>query len=307
MRVTDRMLYDRAASDGGLARARMDEATARVSSGAKVVHPGDDPAAAGLVALERAREGRLDAIATTAGRASDELAAGDAALATVTDSVARAREIAVQLSNGSYSASERAAGAAEVKGIIATVTASLNVKVANRYLFGGSVDDAPPFDGVVLDGAGNVDTALTGAYHGDTAVRQVEIAPGVFQDASLRADVALRGVGGGADVLASLGDLANALTANDPATAASTLTNLTLGTAQVANARGAGGAAMAALDAAVTANHTARDGAKTRVSALADADPVQSMSDLALAQHALQASLTATAQSFQFTLLDKLK
>jgi flagellar hook-associated protein 3 FlgL len=274
----------------------------------KVVHPGDDPAAAGLVAVERARVGQLDAIATTAGRASDELAAADGALATVSNAISRARELAVQLSNASYSAAERATGAAEVKGLISSIVSALNARVGNRYVFGGSVDDAPPFDGIAYDPlSGAVDRTLTGAYGGDAAVRQVEIAPGVFQDASVRADVAVKGAAGGADVLATLSDLANALAANDPTAAAATLTDLVRGTTQVANARGAGGAAMAALDAAVTANEAARDEAKKRISGLADADPVRSITELALAQRALEASLTATAKSFQFTLLDKLK
>jgi flagellar hook-associated protein 3 FlgL len=307
MRVTTRMLYDRAALDCGVARSRMDQATARVSTGTNLVQPGDDPAAAGLVAAERLRQSQLDGIATTAGRASGELAAADGALDTVSNALARARELAVQLSNGTYSASERASGAAEVKGLISTVASALNTRVGNRYVFGGTRDGAAPFDGVVLDGAGNVDTTLTGAYHGDALVRQVEIAPAVLQDASVRADVALKGAGGGTDVLATLGDLANALTANDPTATAATLTGLTQGTTQVATARSTAGANMAALDAAVTANQAARDGAKKRISGLADADPVQSASALALAQTALQASLTATSQSFQFSLLDKLK
>lgn len=306
MRVTNSMLYDRAARDGAAARSRMNDATARMSSGSKLEKPGDDPAAAGLVAAERLRQGQLDAIATAAGRASDELAAADGALDGVASALARARELAVQLSNATYSASERASGAAEVKGLISSVVSALNTKVGNRYVFGGTRDDAAPFDGLVLDGAGNVDTALTGAYHGDAAVRQVEIAPGVLQDTSVRADVALKGAGGGADVLASLGALANALSADDPAAVAATLTGLTQGTTQVATARGAAGAAMATLDAAVTANQAARDDAKKRTAGLADVDPVQAAAELAFAQQALEASLTATAQSFRFTLLDKL-
>ncbi len=306
MRVTDRMLYGRARIDGGAARERMDEATARVSTGLRVTGPGDDPAAAGLVVLERQRQARFDALATSAGRASDELAAADGALDTVANGLSRARELAVQLSSAPYSAADRAAGAAEVKGIISSLVGSLNVKVGNRYVFSGTRDGTQPFDGLVLDAAGNVDRALTGAYHGDAAVRQVEIAPGVLQDASLRADVALKGAGGGTDVLATLADLANALTGDDPAAVAATLTGLTQGTTQVATARGAAGAAMTTLDAAVSAGQTARDGAKKRVSDLAESDLVSSTTDLALAQHALDAALTATAQTFKLTLLGKL-
>ena len=306
MRVTDQMLYSRAQLDGGAARTRMDEATARVSSGLRVSQPGDDPAAAGLIATERQRQARYDAIATTAGRASDELAAADGALDQVANALARARELAVQLSSDTYTASDRAAGATEVKGLISSITASLNVKVGNRYVFAGTQDGTQPFDGVVLDALGNVDRNLTGAYHGDASVRQVEIAPGVYQDASVRADVALKGAGGGTDVLATLADLANALGANDGTAVAATLTGLAQGTTQVATARSAAGASMSTLDAAVSAGQAARDDAKKRISTLGDADLVSSSTELALAQHALDAALTATAQTFNLSLLDKL-
>ena len=90
MRVSDSMIYQRAQVQGGAARSRLDEATARASSGLRVVHPGDDPAAAGLVTAERMRMQRLDALASSTGRASDEIAAADGAL----DAVNNALEIA---------------------------------------------------------------------------------------------------------------------------------------------------------------------------------------------------------------------
>jgi flagellar hook-associated protein 3 FlgL len=305
MRVTDRMMFERAAREGGLSRGRLDEATQRAASGVRVAHPKDDPGAAGMISMERARAERLDAIATTAGRASDELQAADGALSEVANAIARARELAVQLSSSTYSAAERVSGAKEVQGLIQSVVASLNVKVGGRYVLAGTSDGAAPFTGLTLDAFGNVDPA-TGAYAGDGNVRQVEIAPGLLQDASVRADAAVKGAGGGVDVLATLVALANALQANDPVLAGSTLGDLARGTEQVATARGTGGAAMAGLDGAVAANQAARDDAKARVSSLADADAIQAATDLALAARALDAALTATARSFQLTLVDKL-
>ncbi len=294
MRVTDRMLYDRATNDSSLARSRMEQAIAQNSTGARFVHPGEDPAAAGLVAVERARASRLDTIATTAQRASDELTAADSALSDVANGIARAREIATQLSNATYSASERAEGATEVRGILASAIASLNVKVGDRYVLAGRADQTKPFDA-----AGN--------YLADAGAREVEIAPGVTQAASVRADVAVKGVGGGVDVLATLTTLANALDANDAAAVSATLDALSAGTGQISEARAQAGTAMATFDAALAANQAGRDGAKKAVSSLADADPIKAASDLSLAERALDAALTATSQGFQLTLLDKLK
>lgn len=308
MRVSDQMIYDRAQVDGGAARSRLDEATARASTGVRVVHPGDDPAAAGLVTAERIKQQRLEAIASSAGRASDEIAAVDGALAGISTALARASELAVQLGSDPYSAAERAAGAKEVQGLLASILGDLNVKVGNRYVFGGTADASPPFAGLVLDGAGNVDAALTGVYAGDANVRQVEIAPGVYQDASVRADVAVRGAGGppAVDAVATLAALANALAANDKAGAAAAQAGLDRAITQLSTARGQAGAIMNALDTAVAANETARDDAEKRISTLADVDVIQAASELALAQHALEAALTATAQSFKLSLLGKL-
>jgi len=166
MRVTDRMLFDLATRAGGRARGRLEEATGRAATGIRVAHPGDDPAAAGLIALHRASAARLDAIREVAGRASDELGTVDAALSDVASGLSRARELAVQLSSAPYDARARAGGAVEVRGILAAAVASLGAQVAGRYVFGGRVDGAPPFDA-----AGN--------YLGDAGVRQVEIAPGI--------------------------------------------------------------------------------------------------------------------------------
>lgn len=294
MRVTDRMTFDRAAREGGQARARLDRAVAQASSGLRVVHPGDDPGAAARIATERVTVARMDAIATATGRASDELAAVDAALGEVASGLARAQELATLFASAPYDAAQRASGAREVRGILASAVASLGVKVGGRYLLGGFRDGAPPFD-------------ASGAYQGDAGVREVEIAPGVRQPAGVRADVAIAGAGGGVDVLATLGALAAALEANDPEAVRAALSPLARGTDQVASARGAAGAAMATLDVASRAGEAARDAARVAIGKLADADPIAAASELALAQRALDAALTATAKGFQLTLLDRLR
>lgn len=160
-------------------------------------------------------------------------------------------------------------------------------------MLGGNLDGAPPFDA-----AGN--------YAGDGAVRRVEIAPGVLEASSVRADVAVKGAGGGVDVLATLSALATALAADDVAGVRAALDPLTQGTAQLARARTEAGDGMATLDAAVSASRSGRDEAVAASARLTDADPVQAATDLALAERALEATLTATARGFQLSLLEKL-
>ncbi|MFO0580749.1 MAG: flagellin [Anaeromyxobacter sp.] len=293
MRVTDRMIFDRATRDGGRASAAAEKAIGVASTGVRVSRAKDDPGAAGLAVLDRAKAERLDAIATTAARASDELSAADQALGTVGTALIRAKELAVQLSSSTYGAADRAGAVSEVQGLLQDALGALNTEVGGRYVFGGDQTDAAPFDA-----AGN--------YLGDAGVKQIEIAPGVTAAASVRADVAVKGAGGGVDVLAVLSGLATALGANDVAGVRGALDTLTTGVAQLARARTETGNAMNTLDAAVAASKAGRDEATKAASNLTDADAVAAASELARAERALEASLTATAQGFQFSLLKKL-
>jgi flagellar hook-associated protein 3 FlgL len=297
VRITDRMIYDRSSLDIARAREATDTAQELVSSGRRVTQPGDDPTVAGVIAAFQVSSARNAALARSADLAAQELGAADGALSTVGNVLARARELAVQFASDAYPADQRTAGATEVGALLQTAIASLNAKFGNRYVLGGRLDGAPPFD-------------ATGAYHGDTgpaAVRQVEVAPGVLQDASIRADVAVQGANGGVDVLATLKSLQAALAANDVTGVRNALDPLDGSIAQIANARAEGGVAADALAAASQAGKMAAEDGQVQISHLADVDLPEASVRLAQAQTALQASMSAAAQSFRLTLLDYLK
>lgn len=293
MRVTDRLHYDNAAKRAAAARERFEAAAREAATGVRVQHPEDDPGAASVMARTIAQAGRDGAIARALGGAADELQAAETSLDGVSTALSRARELAVQLSNATYGANERAVAAQEVDGLLKDVLGRLNQKVGSRYVFGGFQDDAPPFD-------------ASGAYLGDGGVREVEVAPGVTVPASVRADVALKGVGGGVDVLATLQALSAALAGNNVAGVQGTLDALDTGIAQVARARGEAGSHVAVMDAARAASLAAQVDGQTRLSHLADADIIDASSRLAQAERALDAALTAAAKSFRPSLLDKL-
>lgn len=294
MRVTDRMLFDRAARDGGAARTRLEEAVARASTGQRLVRPGDDPAGAGLVVRHQAAAAQADSIMKAAQQASDELAVADSALNDVTNALARARELAIQLANDSYGTRERVAAAGEAQGLLDRMIGALNTRFGSRYVFGGTLDGAAPFD-------------ATGNFLGNSNPRLLEIAPGVYETASVRADRAVKGAGGGVDLLTTMRTLVSALQAGNQNAIQSTIPSLATATDQVAGERSVAGNAMAVFDAAVETNRAAHDDATAAAAHLTDADVIEANSQLALAQRALEASLTATASSFRLSLLDYLK
>jgi flagellar hook-associated protein 3 FlgL len=293
MRVTDKMIFERAKVAMGINRDRVQDAVAENSSGLKVEHAWDDPGANAPVVAHRLAIKRFEAIETVAERTSQELVAADNALGSIGESLSRARELAVQLANDTYSANDRAGAAREVQQLVAHAVGMLNTQVGNRYIFGGNKDATPPFD-------------TAGTYLGDTGVRRVEVFPGVLQDASIRADVVAKGVGGGVDVLAAMNTLATAFAANDVATIRASLTTLDQGISQVSVGRAQGGAAMNTLDVAVAAARQSADGEKATLADLTEADVFESATRLQLAERALEASLSAAVRSFDLSLLKKL-
>jgi flagellar hook-associated protein 3 FlgL len=293
MRVTDKMIFENAAANAAKSRDRAQTAMEEVSTGMRVVHPGDDPMVAAAMVRGQQTVDRLNAINQNAGRAASEVDSADSALQSLTDVLSRARELTVQMGNDSYSATDRQGAATEVDGLIQQAVTLMNTNVNGRYIFGGNKDQTAPFD-------------TAGNYSGDTAVRQVEVAPGVLEDSSVRADVAVKGVGGGVDLFATLQSLSTALKTNNGAGIRGSLTDLETSTNQVTTTLSQVGAMGDAFTTAQTLATSTRDATVKSVASQSEVDIIQSSSQLALANSALNATLTAAAQSFSLSLVNKL-
>lgn len=300
MRVTDQMLFDLSTRSTGQARSRVEQGMQEVSSGLRVTHPGDDPGVAGLLVQSHVLQDRFEAIGTSAEFAESELNVADTAMNGASSALTRVRELAMQLVNPVYTASQRATAAAEVDQIFSQVLSHLNTRVGDRYVFAGNRDGTAPFD-------------VNGTYLGDSAVRQVEIAPGVLAAASVRADVAVKGIDPttgaqtGVDVLGAMKALSAALRANDVTAIRATLDPLDTGLSQFAALRGQIGDAQNAMSTAISTSEAALADERLRSAALGDVDITEAATALAQAQQALQASLAASAQSLRLTLLDYLR
>lgn len=291
MRITDTLTYDTAIRNADRARDAAQRAQEVASSGLRVERPSDDPAAAGQISAFQMQSARFTAIGHAAGLASDELGAADSALGSIATSLSRARELAVQFSNSTYTPTQMAAAAQEVQVIRNQVVADLNSRFGNRYLFGGTLDATQPFDA-----AGN--------YQGNALTRSVEIAPGVQQQANvLVGDMGAGTPNGLLDVLKQLQD---ALTAGAPSQVSATLDGLDAGTSRIGVARAQVGASQNAFDTSVTASKVAADAATAQGGKLSDADVIDSSIQLQATQTALQASLSAIARGFKVSLLDYL-
>jgi flagellar hook-associated protein 3 FlgL len=293
VRVTDKMIFEAANSRSARVREDLDTASREMSTGLRVTHPWDDPtAAAGIIRLKSSAD-RSQAIGEMAGRVVNELNAADEALDGMNQLLDRARTLAVEFANGTYGPEERAAAATEVNGLLQQTLTFANTRFGGRYLFAGFKDATKPFDG-------------TGAYAGDNGMRQAEVAPGQFEDAAVSGSTIFKGAGGGVDIFASLASLRTSLQANDQNGVQASIAAVDSSINQVTQGRAKAGTGINVFETAQSAAQAAQTANQTAAAKLSDADVIASASKLALAQRALDASLTASAKSFQLSLLDKL-
>lgn len=293
MRVTEKMIFETTLNHTSKSRENLARAQEEVASGSRVLHPGDDPVAASLAVGHTVDKARYTAIAQAAQRAADELNAADTALDGITTVANRALEIATQFSNDTYGPTDRSTAAVEVNGLYQQALSLLNTTYGGRYIFGGFQDDAPPF-------------LSDGTFVGDSNARQVEVAPGLYQAASLNADAIVKGGGNGVDLLQTMTDLSTALQQNDGSGIRAGLDKINRSIGQLAAGRTIAGMAQDQFEAAVGVAQDATADEKVKIGDLLDADILDSSTRLASAQYALNATLSATAKTMSMSLTDKL-
>jgi flagellar hook-associated protein 3 FlgL len=293
MRVTEKMIFDNSLSQTGRSREKLAIAQEELSSGIRVQHPGDDPVAASLSIGHTIDKARFKAVGQAAQRAADELNAADTALAGIGTVANRALEIATQFGNDSYNAVDRATAAVEADGLFNEAINLLNSTYGDRYIFGGFRDDSPPFDG-------------SGTYLGDDSIRTVEIAPRLYQDASIDANVIVKGGGSGTDLLQTITQLGTALRNNDGEAIRIAIDGLNKSIEQIASGRTQAGMAQDSFQTAVSSAETAASDETVTIGKLLDSDMFDASTRLASAQYALNATLAAASRTLSMTLADKL-
>lgn len=111
----------------------------KLSSGKRVNAPSDDPVATAQIHSLNRTMGTIDQFAKNGEFAKAQLAQEETAVADVIESVQRARELAIQMSNGTYNAQNRQATAAEIGQIIDQMYSNMNYTSSEgEKLFAGS-------------------------------------------------------------------------------------------------------------------------------------------------------------------------
>lgn len=165
-RVTDKMVYSQAGNAINRTRGNLVKNQEQGTSGKRISRPSDDPA--GLVRsldlkqqLAQNKQLQTNVVSTNAIMKISENALGD-----LSDVLARAKELAVSMSNSTnQEKSVLQSASAEVEQLFSRALQIGNTRVGDRYIFGGYQTLNAPFD-------------HDGNYFGDDGIIQVEVDSG---------------------------------------------------------------------------------------------------------------------------------
>lgn len=224
LRVPDSALRDSALNNMVRGEARIAKLNAQISSGKRVLGAEDD-----AVAYTRIKDLRGVLVATeqyqsNISRVEDQVAVAESTMGLMENLLARGKELAIAMSNGSLDATQRLNMAAEAEHLLGEMVTLANTQTDGRYIFAGYRTGTEPFD-------------ATGAYSGDSGVRKVEVSDGVTVAGNTPGDRLMNGAGGGVDVFQSLIQLRDGLQTNDTVAINASIDNIDAASEQITRER----------------------------------------------------------------------
>lgn len=118
----------------------------RIASGKRINRPSDDPAGAELVLKLRTSQAQIEQFKRSAAHVSQKLTAADAALGTHANVLDRVKTLVAQGLSDTTTQAARNALATEISALRERILNHANAKFGDEYLFGGTRQNAPPFD-----------------------------------------------------------------------------------------------------------------------------------------------------------------
>ncbi len=291
MRISQKMIADNSLRNIQANQNRVDQLESQITSGSRITKPSDDPiGAARALSLQES----LDQ-STQFGRNIDQatswLNATDAALGSVTDSIARARELAVEAANGTLSSSDRGALQAEVTQLQQHLLDLSHSKYGSYFLFAGTRTDQPGFTQA---------SSAAANYQGNQNQVLREISPGVTIAVNVDPRTTFK------NVWDSLDQLQQGLSAGDLSQIQSSLTTFDTALDDVNNSRSQVGARVNRLEALKSRQDSVSVNLTELLSQVKDVDMASAITNFSMAQVVYQASLKASSQLMQTSLLDYL-
>ncbi|MBE3574015.1 MAG: flagellar hook-associated protein FlgL [Firmicutes bacterium] len=314
MRVTNLMITSRFLDDLNRSTQRLDKLNNDVATG-KVLHaPSDDPVRMERSMTLRSALAQNDQYLKNANDGISWLEATDSALNDLTSVLQRARELAVQGSNGTLDATQRQAIAQEVQQLLEHAVQVGNSKFDNRYLFGGTKTVDPTNAAYEPFTYNSATPSVT--YNGNPLPISYEVGPGNEVAVNIADGMGtgpiIFGEYSGAQptsdgVLPVLQKLVGDLQANDPAAVSADLGRLDKTIDNLMQARADVGARQNRLERTRDRLMELDANFKKLISDTEDADMAQTIMDLQMQQNVYRAALATGARVIPPTLVDFLR
>ncbi len=311
MRVTENMTTNIVLASLQKQQELVNTLQQQISTGQRINQPSDDPISAQQALDLKGVIAATDQYSRNIQTGTSWLSQMDSSMSEMNNVLVRAKELAVQMSNGTYDAGQRQAAALEVAQLRNQMIALGNTQIAGKYIFGGFASDLPPF--VTTAGQPSPGDQV-GDYKGTDDAVNVQIGQGAFIAINYSGGQLLRGVSigpppviTGTDVIGTLNNLVTALNTNDQAGVTASIAGLDSSLQQIQSAQGDVGSRENRLQTAGNILTSTKDYLTKALSGKEDADSLQVLSDLSKQQTAYQATLAATAQFSKLSLLDYMR
>ncbi len=292
MRVTSQMIMDSTLYNIQSNQNRIEQLQAQITSGSRITKPSDDPIGAARALNLQDSIAQSQQYQRNIDQAKSWMNTTDAALDAVTQATQRARELAVQASNGTLSATERTAISSEISQLQQHVLDLTHSKYGSYYLFSGTASSAPGY---------TTAAPSPGGYQANSAQVMREVAPGtsigVNADATATFD----------PLFTALQTLQTGLTSGSTGTIQGSITQIDSALDAVSVSRSQLGAKVNRLDFLQTRQSSVEVNLTGLLSTTKDVDMAEAITNFTMAQNVYQASLKAGAQALQPSLLDYLK
>ena len=265
----------------------------QISSGHRISVASDDPTAAGSVLRLRSARVATDQYQRNIETGTGRLSAEEHVLGQLTDTLDRARELAVGQGSDTSSAATRLTAKTEVDNLLQTSLDLGNTTYLDGYLFGGTAAQTAPFD------------LATVPYSSapPSGTQKVEIAAGQFGLTNHDGTQVFLNTG----MLKALQDLSTALGANDTVGIRTAEQSLRSSGDKVQALLGDVGARSAQMESARNTLGAVALDLDSHLSTLEDTDMTQATVDLMRRQTTLQAALLTTQKVLGISLADYLK
>ena len=271
-----------------------------IATGKQVEQPSDDPVSFSAISILKARQSRIDQYGKTIDAISERLSTEDSVLTQATNILTRLQELTTQMSNDTYSASDRKAVSTEVDSLNNALVSLANSKTSDgSYLFAGYMANSEPFK----------TTNSKTDYSGDTGRLSLSISDGTEMEISSSGQEVFMAVKTGAGTAKSIFEIVNTISnklKNGESPAAS-LADLTAAGDHINAYHAITGARQSRLNSAVEQHAADKLATKTRLSTLEDTDIEKAITELKQKMTSIDAAQSSFARISSLMLFNYLK